>query len=186
MAHTAQFATRRHLMVNLAPYLVAGIVIVMLLDYFNPAWLNPLDWSSQNPSALTLVQTADRYGRGDRLPFRAENGPIATVVAVEIVGLRDAAIVYRDRNGRTLFRSDPLTNTTIVAKNADLPEVTVRDRKDIPVRPIPIEVFPSTTRQKLPIGCDSSVGPLAEHSAGTLASRCMTESAGAPKFAVLG
>jgi hypothetical protein len=182
MTLKAWFASPRHLKVSLAPHLVAGIVIVLLLDHVNPTWLRPVDWSSYNP---TLAWGTELYGKGDRLPVRADNRPTTTVVAVEIVGLRDAAIVYRDRNGRTLFRSDPLTNTTIVAKNADLPEVTIRERKDIPVRPIPTEVLPGTARQKLPIGCDSSVGTLAGHSAGNLASRCVTESVSVSKFAGL-
>jgi hypothetical protein len=185
MAPLKPFAVRKRRMVGLAPHLLAGVIIVLLLEHLS-LFAGVTDWSSHNPGAAVSMSTADRYGKGDRLSSSsAENGPIAVIVSVEIVGLRNAAIVYRDRNGQVLFRSDPLTNTTMVSKNADLPEVTVRDDKDVAVRPVPVEVQPNTARTKLPIGCESSLGPLAERSPRTLASRCVTQSSGASKFAAL-
>jgi hypothetical protein len=83
---------------------------------------------------------------------------------VEVIGLRDAAVIYRDRDGRILFRSDPLSNATLIAKDVVLPEVTIRDSSRSPVQPMPVqtrEKAPQPQPTKIPDGCDPSFSPLA-------------------------
>ncbi|MGZ8369311.1 MAG: hypothetical protein ACXWVK_11560, partial [Rhodoplanes sp.] len=79
----------------------------------------------------------DRTQKSDRLTAaQTARGEPRTISAVEVVGIRDAAIIYRDRDGRVLYQSDPLSNATLVTKGVVLPEVTVRDTANSAVRPV--------------------------------------------------
>src|SRR5205085_2046991 len=82
------------------------------------------------------------------------------VTTVEVVGIRDTAIIYRDRNGRVLFRTDPVENVTIIAKDVSLPEVTVREHGDAVPRPMPVKTLQEDKRERM-VGCDPLVSPLA-------------------------
>src|SRR6266542_2627152 len=103
---------------SLAPHIVAGAVLALALDHFSPL---------AGTFAIPSIKRADRSVKGNRLASPRRENSRTKIGTVEIVGLRDTAIVYRDREGRILFGNDPLTNTTIAAKNLGLPEVTVRD-----------------------------------------------------------
>jgi len=85
--------------------------------------------------ALTSVSASiDRQHpvRADRIAA-AVKAPIAygaldpsTVVShVELIGPRGTVVEFRDPGGRLVFRSDPVTNTTMVAKNTSIPSFTV-------------------------------------------------------------
>src|SRR5438552_18885662 len=157
---------RRHPMGSLAPHIVAGVVLVLVLvlDHFS---LLAGTFAIPSGSAIksdVAMKRADHSGKGNRLVSPRRETSRTRIGTVEIVGLRDTAIVYRDREGRILFRNDPLTNTTIVTKNLDLPEVTMRDPDGVAVRPVPVEASPRAERPKLPVGCDPSFGPLADPS----------------------
>jgi len=90
--------------------------------------------------------------------------------------LHDTAIVYRDREGRVLFRTDPLSNATLVAKDVVLPEITIRDSGRSAVNPVPIEVpVRAPEHPKLPPGCDSAFSPLTLPSLSRMPSRCIAE-----------
>src|SRR5215469_12101870 len=84
---------------------------------------------------------------------KANIGSDRKVVTVEVVGVQDAAIVYRDRDGRVLFQTDPLANVTVISKGFVLPQVTVREMPRSTPAPILIphnlEAAPA-----IPIGCD--------------------------------
>src|SRR6266542_1863445 len=100
----------------------------------------------------------------------------SAVTAVEVVGLRNTAVVYRDREGRVLFRTDPVSNATLVAKDVVLPEITIRDSGRSTVNPVPIEVpARAPERPKLPPGCDSAFSPLTLPSLSRMPSRCIAE-----------
>jgi hypothetical protein len=168
-------------------HIVAGIALVLVLDHFSllaEMGANP-SASAINSDVLMPINGADRSGKGDRLlPPRSEINR-TRIVDVEIVGLHDAAIVYRDRKGRVLFHNDPLTSTTIAAKNVDLPEVTIRDRGDVMVRRTPPGATPTTERSTLRVGCDPAFGPLVDPSLRVITGRCLTENRSAPRFAAL-
>ena len=85
--------------------------------------------SSQFTGPRTVADSVDRAHKGDRLRDvrPAAEQDLATVAIVEVVGVRDTAIVYRDRGGRVLFRTDPVANVTVIARNVRLPQVTVRE-----------------------------------------------------------
>jgi hypothetical protein len=99
---------------------------------------------------------------------------------VEVVGIRDAAIVYRDRDGNELFRTDPLANVTIVAKNVDLPEVTIRENARTQVDRLPVE---GSRPSQLPRGCESSFALPSPTALTRIPSRCVTQTDAAAKFA---
>jgi hypothetical protein len=164
--------------------LLAGMVLVLALDHFDLLNMGP-NLSNQliNPHVVSAT-VGTGSNKGDRLAApRVETGH-AKIVHVEIIGVRDVAIVYRNREGKTLFRNDSLTGTTIVAKNVDLPEVTIGDRNDTFVRPKPITPPPTAERSKLRIGCDPAFGPLVEPSLQGVTGRCLTRNPAAAKFAV--
>jgi len=167
--------------------ILAALGIVLVLDHYNLlVGAGPhMFGSTVRTEAITSMDSVERSHKGQRLrPSEPENQR-TTVVAVEIVGLHETAIVYRDREGRTLYRSDPLTNTTIVAKNVDLPQVTVRDRRDVAVRPAPVEVPRNSEPANLPVGCESIVGVGTDPSLRGLAGRCMTQNASEPTIIAL-
>ena len=172
---------------SLAPHIVAGVVLALALDHFSllAGMLAIPSGSAINFDVITSMKRADRSVKGNRLASPRRENSRTRIGTVEIVGLRDTAIVYRDREGRILFGNDPLTNTTIAAKNLDLPEVTVRDPDAVAVRPVPVEASPRAERPRLPVGCDPSFGPLADPSLRVLTGRCLTSTASVRTFASL-
>jgi hypothetical protein len=94
---------------------------------------------------------------------------------VEVVGLRDAAIIYRDRDGTVLYRTDPISNVTVVSKNLTLPEVTIKETPRTSVQRVPA-VAPTTLQErKHKVGCDPAFSPVASPSLSNLTGRCMVE-----------
>ena len=60
---------------------------------------------------------AYRDSKTDALPVPTAPQTRAEIKSVEVVGVRGASIVYRDRSGNILFQTDPLANVTVVSKN---------------------------------------------------------------------
>jgi hypothetical protein len=164
------------------------VVAVLATDYMPPATKHlgssaAALWSDMAPAA------SERSRKGDRL---AAPRPVAAqpqIATVEVVGLRDAAIVYRDRDGRELFRTDPLNNVTIVTKGLALPEVTIRQHAGSEVTPIPAQAQRRTReevldqaqdrkplapkRLKVPMGCEPAFSPVAQPAMAHHTGRCM-------------
>jgi len=108
---------------SLAPHIVAGVVLVLVLDHFSllaETFAIP-SASPINSDVIMSMKRVDHSGKGNRLVSPRRENSRTRIGTVEIVGLRDTAIVHRDREGRILFRNDPLTNTTIVTKNLTCP-----------------------------------------------------------------
>lgn len=175
-------------MQHLASYIAGGLAVVLAIDVAAPrASLGGL--ASNMLGRLGLPTHAspppshvvDRTLKGDRLaPSHIGERYKETVATVEIVGLRNVAVVYRDRQGRELFRTDPVTNGTVAAKDVVLPEVTIRESGASTIRPVPISpprVRTPEEDRRYPLGCESPVSPLVSPSASTLPGRCLTEKA---------
>ncbi len=130
----------------------------------------------------------NRANKGDRtLPSNAarvqDQKRIATV---EVVGIRDAAIVYRDREGRVLFSTDPVANTTIVVKNVALPAVTIRETQQSTVEVISLErARPAVPNAQPAEGCEPAVSAVTTPSLAGIASRCLTSLKAKTSFASL-
>jgi hypothetical protein len=120
-------------------------------------------------------------GKMDRLSAPVPAKERATVSSVELVGVSKAIVILRDRNGTILFRSDPLTNTTLIAKDTDLPVVTLKEEGSSPVvhQPIPSregnEPPPPKERAKRVPGCEAPVSPLAGQGRDRLPGLCLVE-----------
>lgn len=126
----------------------------------------------------------NRKGKGDRIASQAQAQRSAPrIVTVEVVGLEDAAIVYRARDGQVLYASDPVTNTTVVVRGVSLPAVTVRATSGSTVRPIVLEQpsppaskepQPASKAPTLPDGCEPAASPLSPSGASVIKARCVS------------
>jgi len=170
------------------------------------ATLGVISLAISGPASVKLISSAlsempstgdqlDRAHKGDRLGTLAAQQPPSTVTTVEVVGVRDTQIVYRDRGGRVLFRTDPLANMTVVAKDVSLPAVTVREHSDAVPSTLPIKTLqqgeqtePAKAREENKPrrleGCDPMVSPLANSALSQVAGRCIAGLAGAQKVAL--
>jgi hypothetical protein len=119
--------------------------------------------------ASDLAVTGPVYAsaKADRLSVPAPAQHRATVSTVELIGISNTTVVLRDRNGAVLFRSDPLTNTTLVGKDVDLPVVTLKEEVRSPVVQQPAvkregnEPPATKGRKNRTPGCEGAVSPLA-------------------------
>jgi len=119
--------------------------------------------SSQFTGPRAVADSIDRTSKGDRLTDARPTAErdLATVAIVEVVGVRDTAIVYRDRGGRVLFRTDPVANVTVIARNVRLPQVTVREESNATPQSTPVKTLEEREPDKQMIGCDPVASPLA-------------------------
>lgn len=139
---------------GIAGAIVAGTLLTTaLIDLvFSP---RPADVATNTASQAAQI---NRGNKGDALPKSANSGAPGRITTVEVIGVEDAAIVYRDRLGNVLFKTDPVSNVTVVAKNVMLPEVTVRELAASSVKVVPIKDLRPTLSPTAPgDGCESSV-----------------------------
>src|SRR5215217_2007236 len=130
------------------------------------------------PRATDLVAkapiTAPASTKGDRLDRARPSAERKPVAVLEVVGVSQVAVVLKSRDGEILYSSDPLSNTTLVAKNADLPVVTLQEKASVPmVQNGPVGSSPARAQQgsetpaspapRKPraVGCETEVSPLA-------------------------
>jgi hypothetical protein len=127
------------------------------------------------PAQPVADQTApvNRTAKGDRLAPVRLPGADHKVATVEVVGIRDAAIVYRDRDGRVLFETDPLSNVTVVSRGFVLPQLTVRETSRSSTAPVePMQEFKA--RPPIPIGCEPLASPIAQPRLAHMTGRCLS------------
>jgi hypothetical protein len=169
--------------VALSPVIAVGPVIA---DLGAPA----VSAGAGNLAERTLAQDVNRARKGDRLPAGAlSRGPKQGIAAVEVVGLDNVAVVYRDRQGRVLFQTDPVSNATIVARGVALPEVTVRESNRAPARALPVEQSnqpapTSVPTSTMPVGCESAFSAMADRSLARVPARCVSSYDDGRKLAV--
>jgi hypothetical protein len=150
------------------------------------AGINPLA-TQQTASVTTQNSQINRTNKTDALPAVANTQAPKRITTVEVVGVEDAAIVYRDRDGNVLFKTDPLSNVTVVTKGVVLPEVTIRELAGSNVQMVPLEGVRPILSPTVPgDGCESSV---TAHTAGEelarVPSRCITELTKSYNFAAI-
>ena len=71
----------------------------------------------------------DRMGEARPALTYTDIDPAAVVSHVELIGPKGAVVEFRDPSGALVYHSDPVNNTTVVAKNAVIPSFTVRERE---------------------------------------------------------
>ncbi len=138
-------------------------------------------------SAPSQRMQINRDNKADAKPKVAHTNTPRRITTVEVVGVEDAAIVYRDRDGNILFKTDPVSNVTVVTKDVVLPEVTIRNIADSAVQVMPLEgVRPVLSPTAPEDGCESTV---TAHTAGEalarVPSRCITRLENSYSFASL-
>jgi hypothetical protein len=118
--------------------------------------------------------TINRAAKADRHAVTSMASTPLQVTAVEVVGVGEVAVVYRDRDGNVLFLTDPARNVTVVAKDVVLPEVTVRQKSGDDVKRLPAKP-PQAGRQDGPAtaGCDSTVGTVPLTKGSSLLGACL-------------
>jgi len=156
------------------PSIVIGLTgAAFLVGSLAPVALESRERASEPAAAI----------RGDRLARSApaRSGP-ATVSSIEVIGRSEATVVFKDRAGQVLYRSDPLTGTTIVAKDVDLPAVTLQEHPVAPATPVVQQpeskreggeqpaVQPRRVKQ---VGCEAPVSALARTEASRVPALCL-------------
>jgi hypothetical protein len=160
-------------MLNTAAIVIGFTGAAFLIGSLAPAALE----SRERPTTTAISS------KGDRLPVAATGSPPRTVTTIEVVGLSGATIVFKDRDGQVLFRSDPLTGTTVVAKDLDVPVVTLKIEPALPT-PVPVVRQPEPPREggdspvtqprsRKQIGCEAPVSALAKSDAGRIPGLCL-------------
>lgn len=143
--------------------------------------------TSNAASAPTQSAQINRTNKGDALPAVANTQAPKRITTVEVIGVEDAAIIYRDRDGRILFRTDPVSNVTVVTKGVVLPEVTIRELVDSAVQVLPLEGIRPTLSPTVPgDGCEASVtAHTAPADLARVPSRCITALPNSYNFAAV-
>ena len=118
-------------------------------------------------------QQVVRAMKGDRTAAPRATVGGSRVTTVEVVGVQDAAIVYRDRDGRVLFQTDPLSNVTVISKGFVLPQVTVRETPRSTPAPV-IVPHNIDAAPAIPVGCDPVASPIAEPALARVTGRCLS------------
>ncbi|MEA2991719.1 MAG: hypothetical protein QOD40_639 [Alphaproteobacteria bacterium] len=184
-------------MCGLLRHCAAGLAVLLALSYTTPSGMG-LKFFGQSTAHGVTTSAVDRAHKGDRMPVVAVARERDRVIsAVEVVGLRDAAVIYRDRDDHVLFRTDPLANATVVARGVVLPQVTIRDVPRAPaaatassaveIKPISPSAAPAVKidrEKKIPEGCDPAFSPLAESArANNFTTRCLAAITPPTRFA---
>jgi len=140
-----------------------------------------------NVTARTQNAQINRQNKVDALPKVANSDAPKRITTVEVVGVEDTAIVYRDRDGNVLFKTDPVSNVTVVTKGVVLPEVTIRELASSNVQLVPLEGIRPTLSPTAPgDGCESSVtAHTAPEALARAPSRCVTQLPNSTNFAAL-
>jgi hypothetical protein len=142
------------------------------------AWALVAPSLEQATKASLAADTHERVNRAvkaDRIAApRVNVDGTRAVVTVEVVGVHDAAIVYRDRDGRVLFQTDPLSNITVISKGFVLPQVTVRETPQSTPAPIMVPPHNIDAAPAVPVGCDPVASPIAEPALARVTGRCLS------------
>jgi hypothetical protein len=145
-----------------------------LLASFAPAVLE-----SDSAMQPAMVQTSTAIaGKGDQIAARTPRAQIP-VATVDVVGVTHTAVILRDGAGRVLYRSDPVTNTTVIARDTEMPLVTVKQNLQSPTVQQPVEEQRSRDRPGLrerkgpPVGCEAVVSALVDRAANRPLGLCL-------------
>jgi hypothetical protein len=158
---------------------LAGVFFVA--GSFVPASFNMSDQAQSEVLAdAVLPQRLNAPSKGDRMMAPVPSANPAIVSIVELVGVAQATVILRDRDGKVLYKSDPHSGTTIYARDTDLPVVTLKEDVKAPAAQHPVNQregneAPGEQKQKArkPVGCIGDVSPLVKASADRMPSLCL-------------
>jgi hypothetical protein len=135
---------------------------------------------STDRRATSAAADLDPSGKGHRLPAEPSARHPSRVTAVELVGLSQTTVILRDRDGTIVYRSDPVTNTTLVGKDADIPTVTIKESADStaqrqPARRMESKEQPNTQpKRPMPVGCEGVVSVLVDQDSRRVPGLCLS------------
>jgi hypothetical protein len=134
------------------------------------------------PAAIEARSSNAPAVKEDRLAAPRPASSRTAVSTIEVIGLDQATIIFKSRDGAVLFRTDPTEATTAVAKNVDLPAVNLRDEPVRPVSPPPErrqeggDDPPADNRRKArTIGCEAALSTLVRYDLGRVPSLCLAQ-----------
>ncbi len=168
---------------QMASYLLGGFAAVASWTMVAPSdsptptltdiFRSPVNTSSAGP--VVRSTKSDRLVPASPQGTLPDSGVRKTVASIEVVGVDDAAIVYRDREGNVLYRTDPVRNVTVIAKGVKLPEVTVRQTEQTSIRKIPVTIPDAKAPSPMPIGCEPAASPIASPDLARVTGRCVSQ-----------
>ena len=126
--------------------------------------------------------------KGDRLGPVRPAAKVQVPVAVEITGLGAAKVTLRNEAGDVVYQADAHRNTTLVARDTSIPQVTVRERAGASVaqRDVGQAGQAGQAVRRMPEGCEGAISGLAGHEARRLLpSRCLADAGDALPFRVV-
>jgi hypothetical protein len=159
-------------MFHLTSSLVGGAAAVAAWALVAPS-TNPIQ-----QTGLTQAdhQSVNRTAKGDRLAlpptYHQAKRPVGTV---EVIGVHDTAIVYRDRDGEVLFRTDPVSNVTVISKGFVVPQLTLRDSPQSKPRPMVTPPHDNAAAPAaIPVGCEPVASPIVQPGLAHIVGRCLS------------
>jgi hypothetical protein len=128
-----------------------------------------------------LGQQVASAAKSDRMGIPLPGSERGTVSVVELVGIGQATVILRGRDGEVLYRSDPEAGTTTFTKNTDLPVVTLKEEMQSPVVQHPVTRREGTEmpaqepkkKRRNPVGCVGDLSSLVHSSADRSPSLCL-------------
>jgi hypothetical protein len=157
------------------------VALVGLAGVFFVAGSFAPDILSMSPLAQsdTLRPAMAASTKGDRVAGPVRIGNPTSVSIVEVVGVTDAAVILRDRDGQVLYKSDPRTGVTTFARNTELPVLTLKEglqsrpSQHLAIRREGNEAPQQKQKTRNPVGCMGDVSPLAKASVNRMPSLCL-------------
>ena len=119
-------------------------------------------------TAAIAATTVDRSRKGDRGTAVEHAGKAPVIAAVEVDGLTDPTIVYRDGIGRELFRADPSRKLTVVVKGIALPAITIRGGDHLLRKPAATPASPNGPA----VSCDAAFRSPGDPAEANVPGRC--------------
>lgn len=167
------------------PVTLLGLTgVVLLAGSFVPASFNIISLA-QSEGLLKPVLAAQlpvAPVKGDRMAEPLPASSRESVSIVELVGVSQATVILRGRNGEVLYRSDPQSGITAFSKNTDLPVITLKEETQGPAVQHPVIRREGTEmpqeqkpKRRNPVGCMGDVSPLAKASADRTPSLCLAQ-----------
>ena len=158
-------------MFHITSSLFGGLAVVVAWALVAP--VDPASKQAGPAAARAPAASVNQGAKADRLaPGRADRGGEGSVSTVEVIGVHDASIVYRDRDGRLLLQTGPMSNVTVVSKNVVLPRLSVRETS----RSVPLAIEEAQQVKMppaVPIGCDPLGSPVVDPQLAHLTGRCL-------------
>lgn len=156
-----------------ALFLVGGVIATLAISDLATSGTQNFAFFRSSAAGDPANISVERERKGDRLATPRSGDNPRTISVVEIIGVNNTAMVYRDRGGRELFRTDPVENVTIVARDVVLPEVTIRERPESVLQEKPKSESHDAKEGTQLEGCDPIASPLAAPTFANRLGRCL-------------